>query len=426
MCALAGCFVVACSGGVTRVDGSSESPSTGPGGEPGVIEVSPAGLEVATTTSTMAAVSTSTTTSTTVVTTTEPPPQRWTLLAGGDVLMDRSEPAGIDPFAGIVPSLASADIAVVNVEMAISDRGVAVNKTFVFRAAPSAATTISSAGVDVANLANNHARDFGGDALTDTVEHLTTAGVIAAGAGVDAAAAYAPQISQVGDISIAFVGVSDIVPSGFSASSTRSGIATDRERALANVRVAAEENDVVIVMIHWGIERDTCPSGRQRSYAQDLLAAGATAVLGHHPHVLQPVVSNESQVIAYSLGNFIWHARSGITGDTGVLQLNFEDAALTSWQFHPHILDSVGAPVPIASGSRFDRIVDIINGDCEKHDPPPVTTSPLNVTTIVPPTTAAPTTAVPTTAAPTTAVPTTAAPTTAAPTPPTTTVAPGP
>jgi poly-gamma-glutamate capsule biosynthesis protein CapA/YwtB (metallophosphatase superfamily) len=310
-------------------------------------------------------------------------------MAGGDVLMDRSESAGIDPFAGIVPPLASADIAVVNVEMSISDRGRPVNKTFVFRAPPSAADTIAAAGVDIGSLANNHARDYGGDALTDTLVNLTNAGVVGIGAGEDSNEAYAPRVVMVDDISVAFVGVSDIVSSGFSATSIRSGVATDRDRALANVRVASDENDVVIVMIHWGIERDTCPSARQRSYADDLLAAGATAVLGHHPHVLQPVVSNETQLVAFSLGNFVWHARSGITGDTGVLQLNFEDTELVSWLFHPHILDGAGAPVPIESGSRFDRIVDIIAGDCEKHDPPPVTTSPRNVTTPVPPTTAA-------------------------------------
>ncbi len=89
------------------------------------------------------------------------PPTEWTLLAAGDVQMDRTEPAGVDPFVGIEPPLASGDLAVVNVEMAISDRGTPSGKQFVFRAPSSAAQRIADAGIDVANLANNHAKDYG-------------------------------------------------------------------------------------------------------------------------------------------------------------------------------------------------------------------------------------------------------------------------
>ena len=75
------------------------------------------------------------------------------MLAAGDVLMNRTEPAGIDPFEGIEPPLASGDLAVVNVEMAISDRGTPIGKLFTFRAPSSAAQRIADAGIDVANLA---------------------------------------------------------------------------------------------------------------------------------------------------------------------------------------------------------------------------------------------------------------------------------
>ena len=111
-----------------------------------------------------------------------PPLAEWTLLAAGDVQMDRTEPAGIDPFAGIEPPLASGDVAVVNVEMAISDRGAPVGKEFTFRAPSSAAQRIGDAGIDVASLANNHAMDYGAVALADTIASLEAAGVVALGA----------------------------------------------------------------------------------------------------------------------------------------------------------------------------------------------------------------------------------------------------
>jgi poly-gamma-glutamate synthesis protein (capsule biosynthesis protein) len=316
---------------------------------------------------------------TAVMPTTTQPDLRWTLLAGGDVLMDRSEAAGIDPFAGIDPALASADIAVVNVEMVISERGEPADKQYVFRAPPSAAERIAAAGVDVANLANNHAMDYGPEALVDTVDLLEANGVVALGAGVTSSDAYGHRIIEVRPaVRVAFVGASMVVPLGFPATQTRPGIASayQRDRVLANVRAAAQEADVVIAMVHWGVERMTCFDGRQRDFAFELLQHGADAVIGQHPHVLQPVVFDDGKLVAYSLGNFVWHYRSGITGDTGVLQIDFDGAEMLGWSFHPHLLDINGAPVPASEGTRLDRINDIIAGDCARHQPPPTTAAP--------------------------------------------------
>ncbi|WP_420435490.1 CapA family protein [Candidatus Poriferisodalis sp.] len=300
----------------------------------------------------------------------------WTLLAGGDVLMDRSEAAGIDPFTSIEPALGSADVAVVNVEMVISERGDPADKRYVFRAPPSAAGRIAAAGVDVANLANNHAMDFGPDALLDTVDLLEANGVIALGAGASSPDAYRHRMIEVRpDMRVAFVGASLVVPLGSQATETRPGIASayQQDRLLASVRTAAGEADVVIALIHWGIERRTCPDSRQRDLAFELLRNGADAVIGHHPHVLQPVVFDDGKLVAYSLGNFVWHHRSGITGDTGVLQIDFDGNEIVGWSFHPHLLDINGAPVPSAEGVRVDRISDIVSGECARHQPPPTT-----------------------------------------------------
>ena len=295
---------------------------------------------------------------------------RWTLLAGGDVLMDRTEPAGIDPFAGIEPPLASGDLAVVNVEMAISDRGAPIGKQFTFRAPSSAARRIGHAGIDIANLANNHAKDYGPVALADTIASLEAAGVVALGAGANAAEAYRHRILEVhGGVTVAFVGASLIVPWSFAAGADSPGIAsaTEPERVLESVRTASGEADVVIVAVHWGVEVATCPSAAQQTFAQDLLDAGADAVIGHHPHVLQAIEFDRGKLVAYSLGNFVWHARSGISGETGVLQIDFAGDRIVSWEFHPHLLDKNGAPQPASGGWRIDRLSDLIEGDCERH-----------------------------------------------------------
>ena len=327
---------------------------------------------------------------TSVDTTTTEPDRSWRLLAGGDVLMTRTEPAGIDPFALLDPALGSSDFSLVNVEMAISDRGEPHWKEFVFRAPPSAAERIAAGGVSVANLANNHAADYGPDALTDTIDLLEEAGVTTIGAGRDADEAYQYRLlSATNGVRVAFVGASMIVPSGFPAGSATPGIASAhspaRARVLDTVRAAAAEADAVIVAVHWGIERDTCPSNEQRLLARQLLEAGADAVIGHHPHVLQPVELVGSKLVAYSLGNFIWHVRSGILGETGVLQIDFDGDGVVTWEFHPHVLDANGVPMPADSGERVERIRDIISGICAPHDPPPPERAETTTTTTLPP-----------------------------------------
>ena len=306
-------------------------------------------------------------------TTTTEPKRLWTLLAGGDVLLDRTEPKGIDPFKGVQPHLSSADIAIVNLEMAITERGEPYDKEFVFRAPGSAALTLAGAGIDVVSLANNHTLDFGLIGLEDTIGVLDEVEILRPGAGGNNAEAYAPRVMSLDNgIRVAFVSATAVVPGGFAASSTRAGVADARgaiSRVLAAVRAAASGNDVVVVSVHWGVERRTCPNESQRDLARELIDAGANLILGHHPHVLQPIETFDRTVIAYSLGNFAWHPRYGITGETGALEVFFDGARVEGYLFHPHVLDDDGGPRPVREGDRYNRIIDITEGRCEEHDP---------------------------------------------------------
>ena len=302
-------------------------------------------------------------TSAPTTTTTEPPPQ-WELAAAGDVLMDHSEPAGLDPFSGIVPPLAEADVSVVNVEMSVAASGTAQpGKEFTFRAPPTAAVTMAAAGIDVANLANNHARDFGPDAMLETVRHLREAGVATVGAGADADEAFRPAELDVGGVRVAVIGATDVLPAGWAAG-PGPGVASARGRRLVEaVAAAAASHDVVVVAVHWGTELAPCPSPRQISLGDELVAAGADVVVGHHPHVLQPVVSRGGGVIAYSLGNFVWHPRSAPQGDTGVLEVRFRGATATGFTFQPHVIDDRGAPAP-AGAEAAARIEEAVTRAC--------------------------------------------------------------
>ena len=92
--------------------------------------------------------------------------------------------------------------------------------------------------------------------------------------------------------------------------------------------------------------------------------------------MLQPVEFDGGKLVAYSLGNFVWHPRPGITGETGVLQIDFDGDRIVGWTFHPHLLDENGAPRPVDSGTRFDRIADNIGADCAAHMPAPTAPEP--------------------------------------------------
>ena len=255
-----------------------------------------------------------------------------TLTAFGDVNFGDGVAAVMDlrgtlwPWRGVAPTLRAADIAFGNLECAISLRGAAVPKQFNFRGRPDRLRRVARfAGLDVLNLANNHVGDFGTLALLDTVRAVRHSGVLAVGAGATIAAARRPQVITRLGLRVGFVGFSDIQPVSFAAGPGRPGTSfASFEAITAGVRAARRRSDVVIATFHWGVERATREDARQRAFAQAALAAGATAVIGAHPHVLQPIRRPGEQrrrLIAYSLGNFVWSAGSSATTSTGILRV---------------------------------------------------------------------------------------------------------
>ena len=206
----------------------------------------------------------------------------------------------------------------------MSTRGTKVPKTFNFRGSPAALReVVRFAGLDVLNLANNHAGDYGMTALLDTVRAVRSSGAVPVGAGATLDAARRPQVVTRLGLRIAFVGFSDIGPSSFFAGPSSPGTSFATVPGIrAAVRAARRQADIVVATFHWGIERDTAENARQRGFASAALGAGAVAVIGAHPHVLQPIRRvGARKVVAYSLGNFVWAAGSAAASRTGILRL---------------------------------------------------------------------------------------------------------
>lgn len=252
-----------------------------------------------------------------------------TLAAVGDVNLGDGPGAAIAlngpgyPWTSVGPTLRAQDIAFANLECSVSSRGAPVPKTFTFRGSPNALRVATrKAGFDVFNLANNHAADYGTTALLDTVGYVRRFGAKAVGAGGSLASASEPRVVERLGLRVAFVGFSDILPAEFFAGPTRAGTQpATPELIRAGVRRARKRADVVIATFHWGIERDLRENARQRGFAATALAAGASAVIGAHPHVLQPIRTNGRSLVAYSLGNFVFGASSPATASTGILKL---------------------------------------------------------------------------------------------------------
>jgi poly-gamma-glutamate capsule biosynthesis protein CapA/YwtB (metallophosphatase superfamily) len=269
---------------------------------------------------------------------------------------------GGNPLAQVADVLATADVAAVNLETPVSSSaGPGASKEFVFLAPPELLGALRSAGVDVVNLANNHALDHGAATMLETVRRARDAGLLPVGAGAYAGEAYRPAYLDRSGIRVGVVGLSRVVPPGWAATSSHPGVASlyDTRAALGAVRDAAAHADVVVVLVHWGVELDRCPGGDLVRLAADLHAAGADVVAGHHPHVLQGIDARPDGVTAYSLGNFVWYHDRPPSDVTGVLDVTVQPVAGAgagvSSTFRPAEIGADGHPRWLA-GERADAV----------------------------------------------------------------------
>jgi poly-gamma-glutamate synthesis protein (capsule biosynthesis protein) len=263
-------------------------------------------------------------------------------------------------FGPIAQQLSAADVAMVNLETAITGRGAEEPKTFHFRAPDSAYQAIKAAGVDVVTIANNHALDYGRVGLADTVAAAKQAGVPAIGAGANAAEAYAPWVTEVKGVRIAVLAFSQIAElwTSWRATDTQAGIAMarDQSRAVAAVRAARAKADVVVVYVHWGVEGSSCPSGEMRTFAETMARAGADIVVGTHAHLLLGDGWIGKTYVQFGLGNFLWWRDDSFSNDTGVLTVTLRGGRVAETALVPAVISrTTGQPVPV-SGAEQERI----------------------------------------------------------------------
>jgi len=242
-----------------------------------------------------------------------------TMLFAGDLLLsgailrqyDKSESqiTGLT-VENLLNRMNAADIFMVNHEFPFSDRGEPMpNKEYTFRTPLDRLHLLGDLGIDIVSLANNHALDYGLDALMDTFAALDDADVKYVGAGENLERAKALQIIEKNGKKIGFLAASRVIPvTNWNATDTKAGLFTtyDPTGLLEEIKVADAECDFLVVYVHWGLEYHETPEQYQVTMAEQYIDAGADAVIGSHPHVVQGVSYYKGKIIAYSLGNFIF------------------------------------------------------------------------------------------------------------------------
>ncbi len=257
-----------------------------------------------------------------------------------------------------VKELVSADYTMGNHEFAFSIRGEPAQKQYVFREDPKLVSVLTDMGMDIVSLANNHALDYGTDALLDTMDTLSGAGISYVGAGADYNEAKALKTVELKEKTFGFLAASHVIPeTGWNAGSSTPGMFTcyDAAELIKAVQEAKESCDVVIVYLHWGTERVEYPEDYERKLGKDCIDAGADLVLGSHPHILQGFEFYKGKAICYSLGNFIFLK----TTDTLVLQALVSEENGITLRLSPYVREGNRLVEPKDRKTLFSHLQEI-------------------------------------------------------------------
>jgi hypothetical protein len=259
------------------------------------------------------------------------------IVATGDVLMHgnvKAAAAGADDganhggflelFRSIAPALQAADLAFTNLETPIAPATGKGTRSMVFDAPPVLLDALVNTGFDVVSFANNHVYDQGRAGFVETLEHLDATPLRYLGAGRTCKDALAPQMIVLDGIWVAFLAVTESQNDWLNASPSEPCVAelhAQKDQILEAVAQARQDGaELVVLSVHWGVEYETTPRRYQHEMAHELVEAGVDVLLGHHPHVLQPVekvktADGRLAVVAYSLGNLVSNQSASYDAD---------------------------------------------------------------------------------------------------------------
>ncbi len=289
----------------------------------------------------------------------------------GDVMLGRgvNETLGRlppeSPWGDTLSVLRSADFRICNLECAISDRGSPQEKKFCFRSDARNIAVLEAGRINAVSMANNHALDFGCEALADTLALLDRAGIAHAGAGANLDQAFAPGIASMRGTKIGLLSFTDNEPL-WEAGRERPGIAyvpvdltEDRAmRLLRAVESARREVDILVVAAHWGRNWGYRPPHPHFAFGRELIERGADIVFGHSAHVFRGVEIYRGRPILYGTGNFIddYAVDSEERNDESfIFMVDIDAAGPRAMHLHPTVIHYCQAA--LASNERVHAIM---------------------------------------------------------------------
>ncbi len=279
---------------------------------------------------------------------TTPPPIN-TLIFGGDVMLSRYVDIQMiknnnykGPLEGISEYMSSADITFVNLESPFSPTPLHQPLGMVFGADIKSLEGIKHAGIDIVSLANNHFGDSKREGMDYTMDQLKNNHIYYTGAGKNTLEANTPTYIESKGIIFAFLGYSDISPY-YAALENTSGYALipDNETLKTQIEKAKLSADIVIISIHTGIEYAKYPQQRLKDFAHTAIDCGASLVIGHHPHVIQPVEQYKDGLIFYSLGNLVFDQYFDGTKEGILSEIVFENKSIKGYKITPIIIEDL-------------------------------------------------------------------------------------
>jgi poly-gamma-glutamate capsule biosynthesis protein CapA/YwtB (metallophosphatase superfamily) len=286
------------------------------------------------------------------------------LCAIGDVMLDRGVKEVIlefgpqHLFSSTRRILLAADIVFCNLEGPITSEGRRLN---MFRANPDAVHVLRDGSIDIVSLANNHILDFDDLGLMRTLDNLSRAAIKYVGAGANIGEARREVVFEIKSTRIAFLAYTETwfmwtnIGRKWEADDTAPGVALAcEEYMIEDIARAKRDSDMVIVSVHWGKEYVDIPTETQYRLARTAIDAGASIVLGHHPHVLQGIEFYNDGIICYSLGNFIFDLKRLSTKETGIFKFLIWNGRVIGLEFIPCYAEDC-MPVPVSGGLQ-DRI----------------------------------------------------------------------
>jgi poly-gamma-glutamate capsule biosynthesis protein CapA/YwtB (metallophosphatase superfamily) len=306
----------------------------------------------------------------------------WTLVAGGDILLDRGVARqvtnlgkGVDfPFDGgdaritrlrccsqfgyeypitqrtgnrgaMREMLSGADIAMANLESAVLENAPFHDHGFTFTGDVRLLTGIDNAGIDFLSLANNHIGNGGRRGITTAMDELDRLGIAHGGAGRDEAAASQPTYLEVNGFTLAMLPCDAIARGFWSRGEEVGSQGCQRDSLVEQIRNAAAAADVVVVFPHWGREYRARPVAYQRALAAEWVDAGADLVIGGHSHWAGGIEDIDGNLVFYSLGNFVFDQDFSQPTMMGVvLELTFAGDRLAQAWLHPTLILNQAQP----------------------------------------------------------------------------------